>query len=124
MRTDAVRMFFIHYLTQLEKPFKSYDPVLVNVNEGALLHYKTAPIINGDIWGQYHIEKNFSKETLECLHFEHKFESLVEANNRLTEEPFSPSVSELSFFYHLFSFVLLSLALCSFVYLCLSILSK
>ena len=69
MRTDAVRMFFIHYLTQLEEPFKSYNPVLVNVNEGALLHYKTAPIINGDIWGQYHIEKNFSKETLECLHF-------------------------------------------------------
>ena len=69
MRTDAVRMFFVHYLTQLEEPFKSYVPVLVNVNEGVLLHYKIAPIISGDIWGHYHIERNWTKESRECAEF-------------------------------------------------------
>ena len=69
MRTDAVRMFFVHYVTQLEFPFQSYDPVAVDVNDVALLHYKIAPIATGDIWGQQYIERNWSMESPECLIF-------------------------------------------------------
>ena len=70
MRTDAVRMFFVHYVTQLEFPFQSYDPVSVDVNDVALLHYKIAPIATGNIWGQQYIERNWSVESPECLIFE------------------------------------------------------
>ena len=69
MRTDAVRMFFIHYLTQLEFPYKSYAPVVADVNEVTLLHYKVAPIVTGDIWGQLNIERNWTVESVECLQF-------------------------------------------------------
>ena len=72
MRTDAVRMFFIHYLTQLEEPYKSYHPLAVDINEVALLHYKSAPVVTGDIWGRLHIEKNWTAETLECLDFKRR----------------------------------------------------
>ena len=69
MRTDAVRMFSIHYLTQLEFPYKSYNPVLADVNEVTLLHYKISPILTGDIWGQQNIERNWREKTRECLDF-------------------------------------------------------
>ena len=69
MRTDAVRMFFIHYLTQLEFPYKSYDPVVADVNEAALLHFKVAPIVSGNIWGLQYIERNWTAESIECRFF-------------------------------------------------------
>ena len=69
MRTDAVRMFFIHYLTQLEFPYKSYVPVVADLNEAALLHFKVAPIFSGNIWGHQYIEKNWTAESVECLQF-------------------------------------------------------
>ena len=69
MTTDAVRMYCIHCLTQLEKSFKSYGPLLIDAKEVALLHYKIAPIVTGDIWGQLNIENNRTKEALECLDF-------------------------------------------------------
>ena len=49
MTTDAVRMYCIHCLTQLEKSFKSYGPLLIDAKEVALLHYKIAPIVTGNI---------------------------------------------------------------------------
>ena len=69
MTKDAVRMHFIHYLTRLEKSYKSYGPLLIDAKEVALLHYKIAPIVTGDIWGQLNIENNRTKEALECLDF-------------------------------------------------------
>ena len=69
MRTDAVRMFFIHYLSQLEVPYKSYVPIVVDVKEAVLLHYKTAPIITGDIWGQQGINLKWPKESRPCIDF-------------------------------------------------------
>ena len=69
MTTDAVRMYYIHCLTQLEKSYKSYGPLLIDAKEAALLHYKIAPIVTGDIWGQLNIENNRTKKTLECFDF-------------------------------------------------------
>ena len=62
-------MFFIHYLTQLEFPYKSYDPVVADVNEAALLHFKVAPIVSGNIWGLQYIERNWTAESIECRFF-------------------------------------------------------
>ena len=69
MKTDAVRMFFIHYLSQLEAPYKSYDPIVIDMREVVILHYKIAPIITGDIWGQQLINRKWPKESRPCNDF-------------------------------------------------------
>ena len=69
MKTKAVKMFFIHYLTQLEKPYTSYDPIQTSMSDIVLLHYKVAPFINGDIWGQMMLNKPWTKESRLCSDF-------------------------------------------------------
>ena len=56
MKTSSVRMFFIHYLAQMESTSISMEPHSVNINDAALLHYKFNPeLLYLSPWGVYNI---------------------------------------------------------------------
>ena len=51
MRTSTVRMFYVHYVSQLEKGLHDYGAVMLNLTEFAVLHYKEPAEMTGDIFG-------------------------------------------------------------------------
>jgi hypothetical protein len=54
MRTDAVRMFFVHYLTLIERggPWKKTKQLIEpKMTDAALLHFKVPAGVSGVIWG-------------------------------------------------------------------------
>jgi hypothetical protein len=54
MRTDAVRMFFVHYLTLIERggPWKKKKQLIEpKMTDAALLHFKVPAGVSGVIWG-------------------------------------------------------------------------
>ena len=69
MRTDAVRMFYIHYISQLEEPYNSYSPVEIDNKDVVLLHYKIAPRVTGIIWGEQGINLDWPQEPFACQTF-------------------------------------------------------
>lgn len=53
MRTDAVDMFFVHYLTALATGVKQRQSLMSHPRRAVLLHYKTSPHLSGnDITGR------------------------------------------------------------------------
>jgi len=59
MRTDAVGMFFVHYITlkEIQHPRQGqrWDPIpySLSIDAAAMLHYKTVPEVSGSIYGAY-----------------------------------------------------------------------
>mmetsp|Transcript_24260 Transcript_24260/g.23315 ORF Transcript_24260/g.23315 Transcript_24260/m.23315 type:complete len:568 (+) Transcript_24260:830-2533(+) len=54
MKTDSVRMFYLHYLSQVESrlgPPNRHTVLLANMTDAVLLHYKVPFDISGDIFG-------------------------------------------------------------------------
>jgi hypothetical protein len=54
MKTDSVRMFYIHYLSQVESRLgdsNKHTILLANMTDAVLLHYRVPPDISGDIFG-------------------------------------------------------------------------
>ena len=51
MRTAAVRMFYVHYPSQLETGLQNYSTLTVSAADFALLHYKEPTEMTGDIFG-------------------------------------------------------------------------
>ena len=53
MKTSAVRMFYVHYVSQLEKGLHDYGTLLVSAADFAMLHYKDPGEKTGDIFGPF-----------------------------------------------------------------------
>ena len=51
MRTSVVRNFLVHYITQLEKGMENYSALMLDPMDVAVLHYKEAEELAGDIYG-------------------------------------------------------------------------
>lgn len=65
MRTDAVDMFFVHYLTALAKGVKQRQSLMSHPRRAVLLHYKTSAHLSGDdITGRF-IPLNTTREAIE-----------------------------------------------------------
>ena len=74
MRTSVVRMFLVHYITQLEKGLEDYGPLELDPVDAAVLHYKEAEETAGDLYGPTKLdefvlgspENHFCKEMQLC----------------------------------------------------------
>eukprot|EP01041_Mallomonas_annulata_P002579 gene2579-5041_t len=53
MRSEAVGMFFVHYMTLRESGNWDREARELSHQEGAVLHYKTPPEVSGNIFGGY-----------------------------------------------------------------------
>ena len=62
MRTDSVKMFFVHYITEVEKTVKQKKAVRLPLEEVTLLHYKESA---DSIFGES-LPLIYRKEPLQC----------------------------------------------------------
>ena len=74
MRTSVVRMFLVHYITQLEKGLENYEALELDPVDVAVLHYKESEETAGDLYGPTKLdefvlgspENHFCKEMQKC----------------------------------------------------------
>ena len=66
MRTEAIGMFYVHYITLREEGSWNYSAFVLPYSVGAMLHYRLPPELSGSISGAL-LPMHPSGKPLECL---------------------------------------------------------